>query len=76
MAIEVLSADAEWIPCSERLPSEKDGSVLVTKRGEVMIAIHSEFSDTWYLGDMCAVGGEDPIAWMPLPKPYKGGDAK
>lgn len=76
MAIEVLSADAEWIPCSERLPSEKDGSVLVTKRGEVMIAIHSEFSDTWYLGDMCAVGGEDPIAWMPLPKPYKGGDAE
>lgn len=60
-----------WIPCSERLPSEKDGRVLVTKRGEVMIAIHSEFSDTWYLGEMCAVGDENPIAWMPLPKPYK-----
>lgn len=65
------SADAEWIPCSERLPSEKDGRVLVTKRDEVMTAIYSEFSGTWYLGDMCAVGGENPIAWMPLPMPYR-----
>lgn len=61
----------EWIPCSERLPSEKDGRVLVTKRDEVMIAIYSEFSGRWYLGDMCAVGGENPIAWMPLPMPYR-----
>ena len=70
------SADAEWIPCSERLPCEKDGRVLVTKRGEVMTARYSEFSGTWYLGDMCAVGGENPIAWMPLPEPYReDGDA-
>lgn len=66
-------AEAKWIPCNERLPSEKDGQVLVTKRGEVRIATYSEFSGTWYVGEMCAVGGEDPIAWMPLPKPYKGG---
>lgn len=60
-----------WIPCSERLPSEKDGQVLVTKCGEVRIATYSEFSGTWYVGEMCAVGGEDPIAWMPLPMPYR-----
>ena len=65
-----------WIPCSERLPSEKDGQVLVTKRGKVRIATYSEFDGTWYVGEMCAVGGEDPIAWMPLPTPYKGGDDK
>ena len=65
-----------WIPCSERLPSEKDDRVLVTKRGKVRIATYSEFDGTWYVGEMCAVGGEDPIAWMPLPKPYKGGDDK
>ena len=61
----------QWIQCSERLPSEKDGQVLVTKRGEVRIATYSEFSGTWYAGEMCAVGGEDPIAWTPLPEPYK-----
>lgn len=73
MAIEVLSADAVqgWIPCSERLPSEKDGQVLVTKHSEVRIATYSEFSGTWYVGEMCAVGSEDPIAWMPLPMPYR-----
>ena len=63
-----------WIPCSERLPMEKDDWVLVTKRGKVRIATYSEFDCTWYVGEMCAVGGEDPIAWMPLPTPYKGGD--
>ena len=71
---EVVSAEAvhgKWIPCSERLPSEKDGRVLVTKRDEVMTATYSEFSGRWYLGDMCAVGGENPIAWMPLPMPYR-----
>ena len=68
----MLSPSAQqWIPCSERLPSEKDGQVLVTKRGEVRIATYSEFSGTWYAGEMCAVGGEDPIAWTPLPEPYK-----
>lgn len=73
--IPSASADAAqgWIPCSERLPSEKDGIVLVTTLGDVRTARYSEFSGTWYFGDMCAVGGEDPIAWMPLPKPYKGG---
>ena len=65
-----------WIPCSERLPMEKDDWVLVTKRGKVRIATYSEFDGTWYVGEMCAVGGEDPIAWMPLPTPYKGGDDK
>lgn len=65
------STEADWIPCNERLPSEKDGQVLVTKHGEVRIATYSEFSGTWYVGEMCAVGGEDPIAWTPLPKPYR-----
>lgn len=64
-------ADEKWVPCSEQLPSEKDGEVLVTKCDEVRIATYSEFSDTWYVGEMCAVGGEDPIAWKPKPTPYK-----
>ena len=60
-----------WIPCSERLPKECDGCVLVSKEdGEVTTGLHSEFSDLWYIGDMCGVGGCKVIAWMPLPDPY------
>lgn len=30
---------------------------------------YSEFSKRWYIGDMCGVCGDGPIAWMPLPEP-------
>lgn len=61
----------KWIPVSERLPKESDGIVLITVSGEVKTGQYSEFSNTWYKGDMCGVGGDDPIAWMPLPKLYE-----
>lgn len=61
-----------WIPVSERLPKEKDGSVLVTMPDKkVTTARYSEFSDKWYVGDMMEIGGPDPLAWAPLPDPYK-----
>lgn len=54
-----------WIPVTERLP-EEDGRYLITgKRGTVYSI---EYEDgRWY-------GGIQPIAWMPLPTPYKGGE--
>ena len=61
-----------WIPCSERLPEEKDGIVLICcEDGNVMTGEHSEFNDTWYKGNMYAVCGSNVIAWQPLPEPYK-----
>ncbi len=61
-----------WIPCSERLPSEKDGVVLICdEKGRVNTGKHSEHNMTWYIGDMYAVGGAKVIAWMPLPEPYQ-----
>lgn len=60
-----------WISCSEKLPKEKDGRVLITLEGKVTTAIYSEFSNTWYIGDMCGVSDEIPTAWMPLPEPYR-----
>lgn len=62
---------SRWIPVSERLPKELDGTVLIMVNGEVRTGQYSEFNNTWYKGDMCGVGGNDPIAWMPLPKPYE-----
>ena len=67
---------AGWIPVSERLPKECDGHVLVSKEdGQVTTGLHSEFSNVWYIGDMCGVGGCKVTAWMPLPEPYKEGEA-
>ena len=68
--LEEIPSKPQWIPCSERLPKESDGQVLVTRNGYVGTATHSEFSNTWYHGDFMGVGGDDPIAWMPLPEPY------
>lgn len=81
-AVKALpSADVpHWIPCSERLP-EEDGQYLITVKYkhvndnyEDVYAEHGE----WYEGrwDMFCFGHcgevEDIIAWMPLPKPWKG----
>lgn len=64
----------EWIPCSERLPKEADKTVLISMpNGFINLGLYSEFSKTWYKGSICAVGGKDPIAWMPLPEPFIAG---
>lgn len=61
-----------WILCGERLPKEKDGVVLIYEvNGKVGTGRYSEFSNQWYIGDMCAIGGSKVIAWQPLPQPYK-----
>ena len=60
-----------WILCSKKLPKEKDGKVLITLEDKVTTATYSEFSNTWYIGDMRGVSDEVPIAWMPLPEPYR-----
>lgn len=71
MAKQALSADAEWIPCSERLP-EKDELVLVTVWNDVTIAWRNIYGGWESAEDMYEKG--DVTAWMPLPTPYKGGD--
>lgn len=59
------SADAEWIPCSERLPS-KDGCYLVSTTGTnndiIDIAYYTE--EIWHKASRIK-------AWMPLPEPYR-----
>lgn len=72
----IPSTEPKWIPVSEKLPKESDGTVLITVNGKVKTGRYSEFSNTWYKGDMCGVGGDDPIAWMPLPKPYESQESE
>lgn len=66
------SAEAEWIPVSERLPREYAQYLVCFEDGECYV-YWLEDSD-WAKG---MAEKEGIIAWMPLPEPYKeDGDTK
>ena len=68
------SSEAEWIPCSERLPNTAE---------QVLISVCDDHGDTPYhytcVGWRCEnywISDNDYVfggvlAWMPLPEPYK-----
>ena len=78
-----VSAEPQWIPCSERLPYAEDGD-----SGVVLVTCgYKNVEDTsirwvsrlWFDGEYWNdVEGERynqiVYAWMPLPKPYKEGN--
>ena len=56
-----------WIPCSERLPEYGIDVLTVDRYGEYELNhIIDEEDGEWYW--------EKPIAWRPLPEPYKEGE--
>lgn len=68
----------EWIPCSERLPSEQ-GQYLVTFplcNGEPWVYVLSFCKGKFYEtdGEWGDVEYDDVTAWTPLPEPWKGAD--
>ena len=73
MAIEALKRE-QWIPCSERLP-EEDVPVLVQKDCSCLVDEHYGRAVGEYNGFKYWTVEDDfyaePIAWMPLPEPYK-----
>ena len=82
--VSELEECLEWIPCSEKLPSDDDWVIVSIDydrkaHGDntvywqnVTIAF---YDGTWR--SIESIGGESWVtAWMPLPKPYKGGDDK
>lgn len=60
--LKELPSELEWIPCSEQEP-EEDGYYLVCWSD-------GQIETEWY--DHEGWGYFDVVAWMPLPKPYKG----
>ena len=60
-----IDAVSEWIPCSDRLPSEDGKYLIVGRQGAVNILPYHD--GMWY-------GRWGVIAWMPLPKPYERSD--
>ena len=69
---ELPSADAEWIPCSERLPSES-GNYLITV-ADLRLGHNGEHTVTmadFYVKAKKWNSVVDVVAWMPLPMPYR-----
>lgn len=62
----------KWIPCSERMPDERDGKYLVSIEGKVYYSnfAPSVWGGTWYIVDL-EYFTENVDAWMPLPQPFK-----
>lgn len=63
------AADPRWIPMSEKRPCGGATVIVCTKRGVVDVAVETE--DGWKrsTGKMA-----EPVAWMPLPVRYTGGE--
>ena len=83
MAIKALEQEPSssenpnrWIPCSERLPKQNEyvGDVckyylIQDEFGDMHVATYTNIG--WIpINTICALGDE-VIAWMPLPQPYK-----
>lgn len=74
------STDDNWIPVSDRLPSES-GDYLCTiplDADETYTEVLTFHEGKFYEDDdeYGATYHDDVLAWMPLPIPYKGGDDK
>lgn len=78
IAIQTLSEQPHWIPCSDHLPKDEE---------EVIVSIHDDSGDYaydyttsgWYAaaGEFWVVDNEANMrvtAWMPLPHPYREDD--
>ena len=70
--------ELQWIPCNERLP--KDDTLMlvnyIDERPDAMdiwIGWH-EMENVWYTNGEAHSRefGNEVVAWMPLPKPWKG----
>lgn len=87
-AAEALSEgmQPQWIPCSERLPEEKDAGILkklgtskrseyvlatVEVKGERMTVTACTYDGEWDWNMKYAFPDYKIIAWMPLPEPHR-----
>ena len=69
--LEEKLAEREWIPCSDKLPSNND-CVLVTVDDSIEFGKYQDGEwSIWVCEHWDKWDAKGTIAWMPLPEPYK-----
>lgn len=67
-----IDAEPQWIPVTERLP-ERETAVLITDEDEEVNVAYWDYEE-WVEDPIvewrCGNWNVEPVAWMPLPKPY------
>ena len=86
--LDAMEEMPHWIPCSERMPKEKDAGILkkigknrrsdyvlatVEVKGERMTVTSCTQDGVWDWNMKYAFPDYKVVAWMPLPKPYVDG---
>ena len=80
MAVAHAPTIPQWIPCSERLPSENDEYIITmgkdrfNKEGYVTWAMFDKLKKKFYFPGGRVNYYIAVTAWMPRPKPWKGAD--
>lgn len=70
----------EWIPCSERLPEEKEPVLVQWEKYDRHLNITITYLDVMWLDDaeeevfetINGMPNGKVVAWMPLPEPWEG----
>ena len=61
-----------WIPCSERMPNKKEVVLITNDKGNVRSGQFRGTHGKYWIWKSNTL--ETVLAWMPLPKPWKGAD--
>lgn len=74
LADGVVNTIRGWIPCNKKMPEPGSWAIWCSVKGIIQVARWKEDAIDHFFPDQGFFQLEDAVAWMPLPKPWKGAD--